>query len=134
MFIYGVVNASPDSLESESIVASESDALDRSRSLIADGADGIDGSDGSNGANGSDGKNSLTDTERSNNIEGCNPSGSYIYSGLDANGNGELDDDEISSVGYVCDGGYDCSSGNGNNGNGNGSEGCSPSDSGNGDE
>ena len=42
MFIYGVVNASPDSLESESIVASESDALDRSRSLIADGADGID--------------------------------------------------------------------------------------------
>ena len=42
MFIYGVVNASPDSLELESIVASETDALDRSRGLIADGADGID--------------------------------------------------------------------------------------------
>ena len=42
MFIYGVVNASPDSLELESIVASETDAFDRSRGLIADGADGID--------------------------------------------------------------------------------------------
>ena len=42
MFIYGVVNASPDSLESESIVVSEAAALERSRGLIEDGADGID--------------------------------------------------------------------------------------------
>ncbi|MGK2955590.1 MAG: dihydropteroate synthase, partial [Solirubrobacterales bacterium] len=42
MIIYGVVNASPDSLADESIATSPSTAVERARSLIADGADAID--------------------------------------------------------------------------------------------
>lgn len=42
MFIYGVVNASPDSLNTDSIVRSPQDALVRARQLLADGADGLD--------------------------------------------------------------------------------------------
>lgn len=42
MFLYGVVNASPDSLNDDSIVASTESALARARQLLADGADGID--------------------------------------------------------------------------------------------
>jgi dihydropteroate synthase len=42
MFIYGVVNASPDSLNTDSIAGTPGEALARSRRLLADGADGID--------------------------------------------------------------------------------------------
>jgi dihydropteroate synthase len=42
MFLYGVVNASPDSLNTDSIVATPAEALARARRLLADGADGID--------------------------------------------------------------------------------------------
>jgi dihydropteroate synthase len=42
MELFGVVNASPDSLHAESIVRGASEALARARRLIADGADGID--------------------------------------------------------------------------------------------
>ncbi|MFM2077506.1 MAG: dihydropteroate synthase [Actinomycetota bacterium] len=42
MFIYGVVNASPDSLNAESIATTPDEALARGRQLLADGADGID--------------------------------------------------------------------------------------------
>lgn len=42
MFLYGVLNASPDSLNSESIVASPAEAVARARRLLAEGADGID--------------------------------------------------------------------------------------------
>lgn len=42
MIIYGVVNASPDSLAEDSIATSPSAAVARARSLIADGADAID--------------------------------------------------------------------------------------------
>ncbi|MFV0256944.1 MAG: dihydropteroate synthase [Acidimicrobiales bacterium] len=42
MFLYGVVNASPDSLNSDSIVTSPEAAVRRARQLLADGADGID--------------------------------------------------------------------------------------------
>lgn len=42
MFLYGVVNASPDSLNTDSIVAGPEQALTRARQLLADGADGID--------------------------------------------------------------------------------------------
>lgn len=42
MFLYGVVNASPDSLNSDSIVDSPASAVARARQLLAEGADGID--------------------------------------------------------------------------------------------
>ena len=42
MFLYGVVNASPDSLNADSIVAGPEQALARARRLLADGADGLD--------------------------------------------------------------------------------------------
>jgi dihydropteroate synthase len=42
VFLYGVVNASPDSLNLDSIATSPDAALARARQLLADGADGID--------------------------------------------------------------------------------------------
>ncbi|WP_420450623.1 dihydropteroate synthase [Ilumatobacter sp.] len=42
MFLYGVVNASPDSLSTASIATTVDAAVARARSLLADGADAID--------------------------------------------------------------------------------------------
>jgi dihydropteroate synthase len=42
VFLYGVVNASPDSLNADSIVDGPESALSRARHLLADGADAID--------------------------------------------------------------------------------------------
>ena len=42
MIIYGVVNASPDSLSLDSIATTPDDAVTRARQLLADGADAID--------------------------------------------------------------------------------------------
>lgn len=42
MLIYGVVNASPDSLNTDSIVVGPDEALARARQLLAQGADAID--------------------------------------------------------------------------------------------
>ncbi|TPW16252.1 MAG: folP [Acidimicrobiaceae bacterium] len=42
MRLFGVVNASPDSLHAESIVGTADEALQRARRLLADGADAID--------------------------------------------------------------------------------------------
>jgi dihydropteroate synthase len=42
VFLYGVVNASPDSLNLDSIATSPDAAVARARQLLADGADGID--------------------------------------------------------------------------------------------
>ena len=42
MFLYGVVNASPDSLAGDSIATTPEAALARATQLLADGADGID--------------------------------------------------------------------------------------------
>ncbi len=42
MFLYGVVNASPDSLNLDSIATTPADAVARATELLADGADGID--------------------------------------------------------------------------------------------
>lgn len=42
MLLYGVVNASPDSLNTDSIASTPETALARARSLLADGADAID--------------------------------------------------------------------------------------------
>jgi dihydropteroate synthase len=42
MFLYGVVNASPDSLNLDSIATTPDEALARAAQLLADGADGLD--------------------------------------------------------------------------------------------
>jgi dihydropteroate synthase len=42
MFLYGVINANPDSLNSDSMVDSVPSALARAAQLLADGADGFD--------------------------------------------------------------------------------------------
>ncbi|MFZ4516438.1 MAG: dihydropteroate synthase, partial [Acidimicrobiia bacterium] len=42
MQIFGVINASPDSLHTESIVASPDDAIARAHRLLDVGADGLD--------------------------------------------------------------------------------------------
>ena len=42
MIIYGVVNASPDSLAADSIATTPAEAVARARQLLADGADAID--------------------------------------------------------------------------------------------
>lgn len=42
MFLYGVINASPDSLNTDSIVSTAAQALSRARQLLSDGADGLD--------------------------------------------------------------------------------------------
>ncbi len=42
MFLFGVVNASPDSLNTDSIVADAAGAEDRGRYLLANGCDGVD--------------------------------------------------------------------------------------------
>ena len=42
MFLYGVVNASPDSLNTDSIATTAEQALARATALLADGANGID--------------------------------------------------------------------------------------------
>lgn len=42
MHLYGVVNASPDSLNTDSIVTTPAQAMARARQLLADGADAID--------------------------------------------------------------------------------------------
>lgn len=42
MFLYGVVNASPDSLNEDSIATDANTAVGRARALLSDGADGID--------------------------------------------------------------------------------------------
>lgn len=42
MFLYGVVNASPDSLNTDSIATTPEQAVARARRLLADGADGLD--------------------------------------------------------------------------------------------
>jgi dihydropteroate synthase len=42
VFLYGVINASPDSLNTDSIAVTADAAIARARQLLADGADGID--------------------------------------------------------------------------------------------
>lgn len=42
MFLYGVINASPDSLNTDSIATDANQAVDRANTLLAEGANGID--------------------------------------------------------------------------------------------
>lgn len=67
-----------------------------------DGANGLDGIDGANGADGSNGLNSLVSTTPEQPGENCPNGGFRLNFGLDGNGNGTLDPNEVTSTEYLC--------------------------------
>ena len=69
------------------------------------GSNGEDGQDGINGVNGIDGMTTLIATSPEPEGVNCPNSGTKIDAGLDVNGNGALDSEEIDSTDYICDGG-----------------------------
>lgn len=71
---------------------------------------------GHNGAAGSNGKNSLLSVVNEAAGVNCANGGSKITSGLDANGNGMLDADEVTSTAYICNGAAGTAGANGSNG------------------
>ncbi|MDX1815031.1 MAG: hypothetical protein R3239_03645, partial [Thermodesulfobacteriota bacterium] len=62
------------------------------------------GCEGDDGSNGSNGFNTLVLTSTEDPGTNCANGGQKIQSGLDTNRNGELDDDEVTSTSYVCNG------------------------------
>lgn len=74
------------------------DAEVTSTSYVCNGAPGADGADGTNGLNA---LVSVTPEPRGLN---CANGGQKIRAGIDANGNGTLEEDEVTSTSYVCDG------------------------------
>lgn len=72
-----------------------------------DGADGLNGSngiDGINGLDGSNGFNGLIKTLVEQPGANCTNGGFSVQSGLDANANGTLDANEVTSTEYLCNG------------------------------
>jgi hypothetical protein len=70
----------------------------------ANGKDGADGADGNDGTNGSNGINTLSNVITEPAGANC-PNGGYkLEVGLDSNNNGTLDDGEVSSENYICNG------------------------------
>lgn len=70
------------------------------------GLSGPKGNDGLAGQNGSNGLTSLIELLRvENDLDDCDSgNGVMIYSGLDANHNSELNDEEITQTSFICDG------------------------------
>jgi hypothetical protein len=62
------------------------------------------GADGATGGDGSDGNSSLVETSAISPGSDCAAGGVLVKTGLDANGNGVLDPDEVTSVTAVCKG------------------------------
>ncbi|MFK7830192.1 MAG: pectin acetylesterase-family hydrolase [Congregibacter sp.] len=70
-----------------------------------EGDDGRDGAAGANGANGADGLSSLlAQTDIPAGDSNCPTGGVQVQSGVDSNGNGSLDADEVDQTSYVCNG------------------------------
>ena len=67
---------------------------------------GSNGKDGVNGTNGTNGKTALTKTTKEPASANCTYGGTKIESGIDANNNGTLEDNEVTTTQtkYVCDG------------------------------
>ena len=68
------------------------------------GPAGAPGSNGEDGVEGPAGTNALIELTEEAPGENCSDGGVAVTSGTDLNGNGELDEDEVSDVYYVCDG------------------------------
>jgi hypothetical protein len=68
--------------------------------------DGSNGVDGTNGTNGTNGKTALTRTTKEKAGTNCTYGGTKFETGIDANNNGTLDDNEVTTTQtkYVCDG------------------------------
>ena len=86
----------------------------------APGAGGGVGAGGANGTGGSSGANGLVRIDGEPAAANCAGGGARISAGLDANGNGVLDGNEVSSTRYVCAG---VQGSNGSNATGNGTNG-----------
>jgi hypothetical protein len=71
-----------------------------------DGANGKDGVNGTNGTNGTNGKTALTRTTKEPAGANCKYGGTKFETGIDANNNGILDNNEVTATQtkYVCDG------------------------------
>jgi hypothetical protein len=72
----------------------------------ANGKDGANGTNGANGKDGANGKTALTRTTKEPAGANCTYGGTKFETGIDANNNGVLDDNEvtITQTKYVCDG------------------------------
>ena len=68
------------------------------------GQDGANGTDGTNGTNGQDGLVSLINVTAEAAGANCSTGGQRIDTGIDDNGNGSLDANEIDNTAYVCNG------------------------------
>jgi alpha-tubulin suppressor-like RCC1 family protein len=77
-----------------------------STDYVCNGDSGYDGNDGSNGTDGANGDQPLVRTSVEPSGENCLEGGTKIETGMDENGNGELDDAEVDSTltQYVCHG------------------------------
>ena len=69
------------------------------------GNDGADGQDGAQGPAGNDGSTALILTSTEPAGANCANGGVKIAAGVDDNGNGQLDANEVDSTQYICDGG-----------------------------
>lgn len=69
-----------------------------------DGSNGMDGTDGTNGMDGADGTSYVIRTAIEAAGANCAEGGIAVEVGPDTNGNGALDDEEVSSTEYVCNG------------------------------
>jgi hypothetical protein len=75
-------------------------------SCSKDGSNGVDGANGTNGTNGSNGKTALTRTTKEAASANCKYGGTKFETGIDANNNGTLEDNEVTATQtkYVCNG------------------------------
>ena len=69
------------------------------------GNDGADGAQGPQGPAGNDGSTALIATSNEPAGNNCANGGVKIEAGVDDNGNGQLDSNEVDSTQYICDGG-----------------------------
>ncbi|MGM0577375.1 MAG: DUF7151 family protein, partial [Myxococcota bacterium] len=81
----------------------EDDEID-STSFVCDGQDGDVGRQGPAGEDGQDGLTALTEVSDEPAGDNCTAGGQRVDAGLDDDGSGTLEDDEIDSTSFVCDG------------------------------
>ncbi|MDP2691325.1 MAG: DUF4215 domain-containing protein [bacterium] len=73
-------------------------------SYVCNGQPGSNGTDGANGTSGKDGLQSLVQISNEPVGDNCSNGGQKVESGLDTNRDGNLDQGEVTSIKYVCNG------------------------------